>query len=354
MSLEAGDIYTTLAVRQALPELVEILKLVERLPANARVETLATIRHEGVAFPLVAIGLGPLDPTTPILALFGGVHGLERIGTRVVIAYLRMVLALSQWDGCLQELLGRVRLLLFPLVNPVGMYLQRRSNGNRVDLMRNAPVDAEDVAGWQLYSGHRLSERLPWYRGSLDEPMQIEARVVYDLIVRELFPARIALSVDVHSGYGKKDRLWFPYAKTREPFFHVPEVMMLKELLDSTYPHHVYQVEPQSRAYLAHGDLWDYCYDNYRSHQPDGHFIPFTLELGSWLWVKKNWSQLFSRLGAFNPWLPHREQRTLRRHLPLFDFLLRAVGSSVAWEHLGEDKRTKLFYQGLDDWYGHR
>lgn len=67
-------------------------------------------------------------------------------------------------------------------------------------------------------------------------------------------------------------------------------------------------------------------------HGPDGPlFLPLTLEMGSWLWVRKNPRQLFSPVGPFNPILPHRLRRVLRRHLPLIDFLQRAVHNAEAW-----------------------
>jgi len=182
--------------------------------------------------------------------------------------------------------------------------------------------------------------------------MEPEVQAVCDFVRREIFPAEIAFSVDVHSGYGKVDRFWFPYAKTRRPFSAVPEVVALKRLLDRTFPNHIYRMEPQSREYLAHGDLWDFLYDEYREVRPQGRFIPFTLELGSWLWVKKNWIQLFSLLGVFNPRFPHRIRRTLRRHVFLFDFLYRSVRSSEPWAHLDAAQRERFEQQGLELWYG--
>ncbi|HUL11220.1 MAG TPA: DUF2817 domain-containing protein [Methylococcaceae bacterium] len=340
------------ADRRALPELRELLFLVERLEGLARVDILATLRHADFSFPQVAIRFGPDDPTTPVLALFGGVHGLERIGTRVVTAYLQTILELARWDRTTQAMLNTTRLLMIPLVNPVGMCLKRRSNGNRVDLMRNAPVQAEGLAPWHLFGGHRISPRLPWYRGEEGAPMETEVQAVCDFVRREVFPAKVALSVDVHSGYGKVDRFWFPYAKTRRPFPGVPEALALKHLLDRVYPNHIYRMEPQSYEYLAHGDLWDFLYDEYRECQPNGHYIPFTLELGSWMWVKKNWSQLFSLLGIFNPRFPHRVRRTLRRHVFLFDFLYRAVQSSEPWSQLEEARREHFRQQALKLWYG--
>ncbi|MBS1214585.1 MAG: zinc-binding protein [Proteobacteria bacterium] len=338
--------------RRVFPELRELLFLCSHLDGLARVETLTTLDHQGHSFPLLAIHFGPRDPQTPVLALFGGVHGLERIGTRVVTAYLQTIMELGRWDRSTQDMVRSTRLLLIPLVNPVGMFLKRRANGNSVDLMRNAPVEAEGLAAWHLFGGHRLSPRLPWYRGVEGAPLEAEVQAVCEFVRREIFPSRLAVAVDVHSGYGKVDRFWFPYAKTREPFAAVAEAMALKQLLDRAYAHHVYRMEPQSLEYLAHGDLWDYLYDEYRTVQPDGCFIPFTLELGSWLWVKKNWRQFFSRLGMFNPHLPHRERRTLRRHVFLFDFLYRAVRSSEAWADLDQERRSRLEKHGLEYWYG--
>lgn len=338
-------------IRRALPELRELLFLAERLQEDARIERLATVTHGDLSFPLTAIHLGPEDPATPVLAFFGGVHGLERIGTQIVTAYLQTLRELIKWDRNTQAMLRTTRILLVPLVNPVGMYLKRRSNGAGIDLMRNAPVEAEGVENWRLYCGHRISPALPWYRGALGGPMAVETQAVCDFVRREIFPARVALSVDVHSGYGSVDRFWFPYAKTRAPLHDLPSIMALKQLLDKTHSNHVYRMEPQSREYLAHGDLWDYLYDEYRAVQPDGRFLPFTLELGSWLWIKKNWSQLFSRLGAFNPWLPHRVKRTLRRHMLLFDFLYRAVHSHEHWTSLNEARMESLHRHGQKLWY---
>lgn len=342
-------------VPRALPELSELTRLAELACAPefawGRAETLARVEFAGETFPLLAFRFGPDDPRLPTLALFGGVHGLERIGTQALTAYLGTVVEMARWDRTLQNQLQAARLLVVPLVNPAGMYLQRRSNGNRVDLMRNAPVQAEGLAAWHVFGGHRWSPYLPWYRGAADAAMETEASALCDFVRREVFPSRAALTLDVHSGYGTLDRLWFPYAKTRRPFPALAEALALKRLLDASYPNHVYRIEPQSREYLAHGDLWDYLYDEYRTLHPGGAYIPFTLEMGSWAWVKKNWLQAFSALGAFNPIRPHRVKRTLRRHLFLFDFFQRAVRSPEPWRDLAPDERERLHAQGLNLWY---
>jgi len=345
-------------VLRGLPELHELVILAEHLtqPAQAwaKVEVLEELHHGDETFPLLAFRFGPDDPSLPTLALFGGVHGLERIGTQVVLAYLRTFVEMARWDRLTQEMLATTRLLAIPLVNPVGMYQQQRSNGHHVDLMRNAPVEAEGLAGWHWFGGQRISPRIPWYRGLKGAPMETEALAVCEFVRREIFPARIALSIDAHSGYGAVDRLWFPYAKSRSPFPGLAETLALKHLLDKTHPNHVYRVEPQSRQYLAHGDLWDYLYDEYRTARPGGYYIPLTLEMGSWLWVKKNWIQAFSALGVFNPRIPHRLRRTLRRHLFLFDLFHRAARSSEAWAGLDPTEYERLRQQALVLWYAGR
>ncbi len=342
----------TRADRRLLPELRELLILTDHLSDIARVGSLGNVTYQGTSFPLVTVAFGPEDPKTPVLALFGGVHGLERIGTRVCIAYLRTIMELARWDRSTLEMFKTTRLLFVPLINPVGMFAQRRSNGNGVDLMRNAPVEADHMPWYQVYGGHRISPSLPWYRGKAGAEMEFESQAICDFVRREIFPAKVAISVDVHSGYGKVDRFWFPYARTKTPLPNVAEVCALKNMLDRTYSNHVYRVEPQSHQYMTHGDLWDLLYDEYRVQNPQGRFIPFSLELGSWLWIRKNWRQMFSLLGVFNPRLPHRVQRILRRHVPLFDFLYRAVHSNESWIGLPQQKLERLDRQGREIWYG--
>ena len=82
--------------------------------------------------------------------------------------------------------------------------------------------------------------------------------------------------------------------------------------------------------YTIRGDLWDYLYDR-RRERSNGILLPLTLEMGSWAWVRKNPWQGLSSIGRFNPVKPHRLSRTLRRHLPLIDFLHHAAASHRSW-----------------------
>jgi hypothetical protein len=302
----------------------------------------------GEPLPVYAIGLGNPSPDVPAIGFFGGVHGLERIGTEVVMAYLRSAIHRLQWDQPFRRQLETVRLLFVPIVNPGGMRQGTRANPNGVDLMRNAPVDAADRVPL-LVGGQRISAALPWYRGKAGLPMEAESQALCEVVRSELLARRFSLAIDCHSGFGVRDRLWFPYARSNEPIAHLAEAHALKEIFFQTYSHHQYVFEPQSLQYLAHGDLWDYLY--LQSLQDGGRvFLPLTLEMGSWLWIKKNPRQMFSRLGIFNPLIEHRQQRVLRRHIALLDFLARAAASAALWVP-GDEARGRHRAQALQEWY---
>lgn len=301
-------------------------------------------------FPVCVLSLGNPDPQLPAVGFFGGVHGLERIGAEVVLAYVRSLVMRLSWDSSLQEQLRRLRLLFMPVVNPGGVWLGTRANPRGVDLMRNAPIDAVEPVPF-LVGGQRYSAGLPWYRGRSDR-MEAESLALCTLVEDELLQRPFALTVDCHSGFGTQDRLWFPYAHTRRPIPHLPEFEALRAIFEQAHVHHPYVFEPQSAQYLTHGDLWDYLYQRV-AHQASRVFLPLTLEMGSWLWVKKNPRQLFSRVGIFNPLIKHRQQRVMRRHLGLLDFFMRAAGSYRQWLPAGELREAHQ-RQALARWYGQR
>lgn len=315
-------------------ELERIESLARAAPELVRLERLGAVRCGERELPLDVLHIGTDDRQRPVFGLFGGVHGLERIGSHVVLTFLESLVERLRWDKEARRMLRKCRLVAMPVVNPAGMWLRTRANARGVDLMRNAPVDAE-VRTPLLVGGHRLSPRLPWYRGRAGE-WEVESRALVELVEREIFPARAALTLDVHSGFGATDRLWFPYAKTTTPFPSMAQVMALVNLLDRAYPHHVYRIEQQSDSYTTHGDLWDYLYDRHRAAFPERLFVPWTLEIGSWAWVRKDPRQLFAPRGAgvFNPLRPHRYDRAMRRHLVLLDLFVRSVRNHRRWSGL--------------------
>lgn len=314
------------------PELIELERLIDECAEFLHAEVVHRATAAGNSFPIYAITLGNPSPNVPAVGFFGGVHGLERIGAEVVIAYLRSLVMRLQWDELLHRQLESVRLVFMPLVNPGGVWLGKRANPNGVDLMRNAPIEAAERVPF-LIGGQRFSARLPWFRGRPEIAMEGESGALCDIVTRELLSHEFSIALDCHSGFGARDRIWFPYAHTAQPIEHLPEIHAMKEVFDRAHPHHHYLFEPQSRQYLTHGDLWDYLYQRSQL-APARTFLPLTLEMGSWLWVKKNPRQIFSRHGMFNPLIEHRLQRVLRRHLAWLDFLTRAASSHLRWQPL--------------------
>lgn len=316
----------------ALDEISQVEMLVDLAKKNGgEVSTLCRVPYKNKKFPVYGITIGSSNPKDPTLGLFGGVHGLERVGTQVVVAFLETLLQQMSWDKDLAARMKRVRVVSVPLVNPVGMHLGTRANGNGVDLMRNAPVEGEGIP--LLVGGHRLSPKLWWYRGEDSQQLELEVAATTQFVRDQMFSSKAALSLDCHSGFGMQDRLWFPYARTRAPFPLTREARAIEKLLSTTYPNHVYKVEPQSVSYTTHGDFWDLLFDEHQQTFGDRPYIPWTLEMGSWLWVKKNPLQMLQTQGLFNPIKPHRIRRTLRRHLSLLDFFLSAVKNHEVWSN---------------------
>ena len=324
----------------------EVLKAILRAGSTqCEIRTVGDIQAGAGSFPLLTASIGSRDPLAPAVGFFGGIHGLERIGTQLILAYMRALLFRLAWDKLLHQQLQNVRLVFMPIVNPGGMWAHTRANPRGVDLMRNAPQRAESGVPF-LAGGQTLSAMLPWYCGRPGAPMEAESTALLQVVREQLASRPFSLALDCHSGYGFDDSIWFPYAKTRRLMPHLPEMFALKTLLEQSHPHHAYRFEPQSNQYLLHGDLWDHAYD----HAPPGHiFLPMTLELGSWLWIRKNPRQLFSRHGIFNPIKAHRIKRVLRRHADLLDFLTRAAYAAPGWLPQAE-RRAQLTQLAVAHW----
>lgn len=338
-------------VAPVLPELQELWRLIDQGGDLVRARELTRIKVAGGELPVVAVTMGNPDPSVPGIGFIGGVHGLERIGAQVVLAFLGSLVRRLRWDLSLHQQLESLRLVFLPVVNPGGVLMGSRANPAGVDLMRNAPQDAEHPVPF-LIGGQRLSSRLPWYRGAAGAPMQPESDALCRLIREELLGRPVALTIDCHSGFGLHDRIWFPYARSRKPMRHLAEVHALCEVLDQCLSPHPYLMEPQSRHYLTHGDLWDHLYDESLTLDR-GVFLPMTLEMGSWLWVKKNPRQLLSRHGMFNPLIEHRQRRVLRRHMSWLDFMTRAAQGAARWLP-GPESRLDHGEQALIRWYRRR
>lgn len=328
-----------------IPGAAELERIVEAAAREHEVRVLCEVSAAGRRFPVHAIALG--SPAAPAAAgFFGGVHGLERIGTEVVLSFLALLLERLPQDAALRGQLERVRLIFVPLVNPAGMWLGTRANANGVDLMRNAPLDSAERVAF-LAGGHRLSARLPWYRGPAQAPMEAESRAVCEVATSELLARPFAIALDCHSGFGVRDRIWFPHAHTREPYARIAEVHALAMRFAASQPGHPYVFEPQCRQYLTHGDLWDYL-----SLRAPGEavFLPLTLEMGSWRWIRKSPRQAFSRLGIFNPMPADRRSRVRRNHLAWLAYLCEAAATHAQWLPTGVE-RLRHERAALERWF---
>jgi predicted deacylase len=326
-------------------ELDELSAILSAGASRFDVRTVCEVRAGAHTFPVVTASIGSSDRQAPAIGFFGGVHGLERIGTQLILDYMRALLSRLEWDELLNEQLRSVRLLFMPIVNPGGMWANTRSNPNGVDLMRNAPQSAEGRVPF-LAGGQRIGPWLPWYRGTGKGAMELESAALLNVVKQELMQRPLSLALDCHSGYGWDDSIWFPYARTKQEMPHLPEMFQLKTMFEEAYPHHGYAFEPQSHQYLLHGDLWDCAYDQTRA---PNIFLPMTLELGSWRWISKNPSQIFSRAGMFNPVKAHRVERVLRRHVNFLDFLTRVAFASHRWLVQG-DLREQILARALAHW----
>ncbi|MBP7663178.1 MAG: DUF2817 domain-containing protein, partial [Shewanella sp.] len=145
-------------------ELDTLQQLIDTHHLKLDYQILADIPFRQEHFPLYSVELGGTDTPCPTVLFVGGVHGVERIGSQVILALLNSLLQRLVWDKHLQQMLMGLRLAFVPVVNPVGLFMGTRGNGNQVDLMRNAPIESREKVSFMV-GGQRISSRLPWYRG---------------------------------------------------------------------------------------------------------------------------------------------------------------------------------------------
>jgi hypothetical protein len=198
-----------------IPELTALERIIELGAGKLETRVACEVKMpKGDSYPVHVIALGNPDPKVPAVGYFGGVHGLERIGAGVVIAYLQSLVMRLQWDSTLHKQLESVRLVFMPIVNPGGMALGTRANPNGVDLMRNSPVEARDSVPF-LIGGQRISAGLPWYRGAKSNAMEIENQAVCEVVETELLSRDVirALAPGTASGFRTRtgvrpSRIW--------------------------------------------------------------------------------------------------------------------------------------------------
>lgn len=236
----------------------------------------------GASLPIHVLALGNPDPPCRRSAISPVLHGLERIGTRVLLVFLRGLLNRLKWDPLLHRQLESLRMVFVPLVNPGGIVAQpalqsewRRSHAQRA-------------------AGRAGTRALPARRPAFQRPPALVSRPgrpahaggkpeSQGVVAEELLPRGSAWRWIAIPASACATASGFPTPIPPRLFPHLPEVHALKDLFDQTYPTHNYVVEPQSRQYLAHGDLWDHFYLEARAQAGGAErvFLPLTLEMGS-------------------------------------------------------------------------
>lgn len=324
-------------LHRRLPELLAMEQLYRLSRDVLSIRTEAIVEVDDLRLPIASLTLGDPQRAEHCLILTGGIHGVERIGTQVLLAWLETLLERYRWDSHWRKQFDRhIAIVALPIVNPSGMLRSWRSNANGIDLNRHAPIDAEDDVPF-LIGGQRIWRKIPWYRGQKNQVREVEFTALEKVVMRSCKPGSLSLAIDFHSGFGFQDHLWIPYAYRRAPIESIGDYVALKLLWERNYANHNYAFGPQALHYLSHGDIWDYLYIN--SRKAELGLMPLTLEMGSWLWVKKRPRQLFSFAGLFNPTVPHRRARVLRGHIILLDFLLAATRNYHHWQAKGETER---------------
>ena len=307
----------------------KVIKKLKRLGSLFQYETLAEIKVKGKTVPIYGLQIGPQDKSLPVLGLFGGVHGLEKIGTHVIVNYLNSLSNKIAWNIALTKNLENLRVVSIPIVNPGGMFLNRRSNPQGVDLMRNAPVDAEKgKLFWP--SGQTVSSKIPWFRGN-PQDMEIENKVLESFVSTHMFQAPFSMALDIHSGFGLRDRLWYPYGKTLNPMPDEALARKLARYFKVSHPFHRYIFEKQSDSYMIHGDMWDHLYDKFKATNAETKFIPWTLEIGSWSWLLSRPHHIFNISRLFHTDDSAKYSRVMRTHWGLLDFFKDMTVHHKAW-----------------------
>ncbi|MCC6274865.1 MAG: DUF2817 domain-containing protein [Leptospiraceae bacterium] len=267
--------------------------------------------REGFKFPIHAIEVGTKKAIqkNPV-GLVAGVHGLETIGIRVLLDFLDYITNPKHSKDFSELEKGKLGIVCIPILNPGGVALKSRSNPNGVDLMRNSGIDSEKAV--PFLGGHKLSGKLPYFRGNT---LQKESRILQKFVEDYFFKSdgQFMILLDIHSGFGVNDSVWWPYAGTKkycedQPIYEkISKNLLVEKALTK------YKFGPQSEIYTAHGDLWDKFYDDFlevkrnKKWKPDRKFLPLTLEIGTWADLKNNPLKIFRKRGLFNPTNQNKE-----------------------------------------------
>ncbi|MFH1223062.1 MAG: alpha/beta fold hydrolase [Pseudomonadota bacterium] len=300
-------------------EITRLKRIEKRFPDFIILEELGGIKHNGFKVPMHAFFIGHKpDPKLPTVAFFSCFHGVEWIGGRVLLNYVEHLVRSMCWDEGIRDLISKMNICGIPVVNPVGRIEKTRSNGNGIDLMRNTSVTGERV--FPLLGGHHLSKSLPWYRG---EKIEKENKITMKFLDDHVFPSDFKITMDIHSTFMRRSRIWIPYASGKKlPEKEADVFAKIKKLLNSTYKYNPYRYEKQDLIYRTHGDFWDFNFDRHKSDKK-GLYLPMTLEISTAEWLFRNFITSWTFESLFNPSSRRESNQEYFRHITVFDFILR-------------------------------
>ncbi|MEJ0002900.1 MAG: M14 family zinc carboxypeptidase [Pararobbsia sp.] len=320
-------------------ELDDLLSILSAAGARFSTRTVCEIQVDARPFPLLATTLGSDHPQAPRSASSAACMGSSRSARNSCSTIMRALLQRLEWDELLLQQLRVVRLVFMPIVNPGGMWAKTRSNPNGVDLMRNAPQNAEGHVPF-LAGGQRIGPWLPWYRGAAGAPMEPESLALLRVVKEELMSRPLSFAVDCHSGFGWGRQHLVSLCADRPQDGPSARDVPAQDFVRTGLPAssvHLRAAKPSIPS--ARRSLGTAPTTRRRRRISS---CRWTLELGSWRWIRKNPTQLFSRVGIFNPVMAHRTQRVLRRHVNFLDFLTRAAFASHRWLPQGAARQILL------------
>lgn len=301
----------------------QILQIVKAHPDLVRIRQLdySTPTRRGQRWPIYLLEIGrkrAFKNHAPLIA--SGVHGLETIGIRIHLDILRSVLNPKSRFYSEDLAGGKLAIYSIPILNPAGVVRLTRANATGVDLNRNSGVTAEKAI--PFFGGHRISSTLPYFRGGTQ---QRETRALFRFLREDFLRRRkkIHMALDIHSGYGSQNYLWWPYSFSNKKVFQEEAFESIAAGLRAKHP--LYRIEPMALSYQTHGDLWDYALLDFEKRQKEkpgkSLFLPFTLEIGTWQELKKSPSRLFTPEKIFNPPKSSRKAYLKEHRQLIWDFL---------------------------------
>lgn len=302
----------------------KILRLVKNSNGLVRVKHLdySTPSKSGERWPIYLLEIGRASAFKKhAVTLVSGVHGLETIGIRIHLDIIKSVLNPKSKFYSADLAAGKLGIYSIPILNPAGVARLTRSNAQGIDLNRNSGIRAEKPL--PFFGGHGISAALPYYRG---KTKQRESRALFRFLAEHVWrrKKKIHTALDIHSGYGAENFIWWPYAFSDRAVFQ--ESAFTRVAAELRQNHLAYRIEPMAASYQMHGDLWDYALLEFEKYQQTlkkkwSLFLPFTFEIGTWHEIKKSPRRLFNREKIFNP-PPESRKAYLKEHRRLlWDFI---------------------------------